>query len=132
MKTLQRVLPLLCLFLMGSLSGCGNPSHEYEGDGSNKVQEGPVDFAVLKSSVLKSACLRCHSGRNPDTDLNLSTYESIIAFQEMTGNPLFVAGEPEQSLLYTIVVSGEMPKDSPLSPEKQEILRKWILEGAKP
>jgi nitrate reductase cytochrome c-type subunit len=59
---------------------------------------GPISFNDLKTNILTpKQCLSCHSDFN--TEEGLSFY--------------LKAGVPEESLLYTVLVTGSMPKNAP-------------------
>lgn len=40
-------------------------------------------------------------------------------------------GKPDESLLWKRIVAGEMPPKHSLSAEKKEVVRQWIVDGAK-
>ncbi|NJL25436.1 MAG: hypothetical protein HC902_09850 [Calothrix sp. SM1_5_4] len=56
-------------------------------------------------------------------DVDLSSFDAILASSKMILHP----GDPENSLLYTVVARGEMPPRQPLNAELTERLRQWIL-----
>jgi WD40 repeat protein len=100
----------------------------------------PLDPAVAAKTsfrrdvwpILKRDCWGCHSGANPKGGLNLDSFAKLAVGGE--SGPLFEAGKPDESLLVTMVVGAqpEMPKNKPpLSQAKVQVLRHWVLGGAK-
>ncbi len=82
--------------------------------------------------ILKANCFHCHGDEGKikgGLDVRL---RHLIAKGGEQGAAI-VPGKPEQSLLFTMVRDGEMPKGEgkKLPPEKVELLRQWIAGGAK-
>ncbi len=93
--------------------------------------EPAVSYRNEVQPILKRHCWGCHSSAKPKGKLSLDT----VADMRKGGRsgPLFQAGKPEDSLLIEAISGPEpaMPqKQPPLSPQKIEILRKWIAVGA--
>ena len=45
---------------------------------------------------------------------------------------VIVPGDPDESYLLESVVTGDMPEDGdPLSEDQIDLIRRWIIEGAK-
>lgn len=95
-----------------------------------------VDFDRQVRPILESACVHCHGETKQQGDYRLDTKEE--AFKPVDDELMLVAGEPDQSPLYTTTVlpsdhDDVMPpsKDGPpLDPSQTEILRAWIAGGA--
>jgi mono/diheme cytochrome c family protein/DNA-binding beta-propeller fold protein YncE len=82
--------------------------------------------------VLRRHCWGCHSDAKAEGKLDLSTVAAMKKGGE--SGPLFVPGKPDESLLVTMITGDkpEMPqKEAPLSAAKVNLLRSWILAGAK-
>ena len=82
--------------------------------------------------IVKRHCWGCHSGANPKGGLNMDTVATMRTGGE--SGPLFKPGSPDESLLLEMTIGDEpeMPKEQPpLSVEKIQILRGWVLAGAK-
>lgn len=82
--------------------------------------------------IVKRHCWGCHSGAEPKGGLNMSTVQDMLKGGD-SGTAL-TAGKPDDSLLIESITGEEpeMPKDKPpLSVAKIQILRHWILAGAK-
>lgn len=110
------------------LSGAAQPDRE---------NEGAVIFTRYIWPLLNEKCLACH-GNDPDKikgGLNLRTREQAFAGGE-SGNPAVVAGQPEQSLLFTAVTwqdaNLQMPpkENDRLTPSQVRQLHDWIRSGA--
>jgi WD40 repeat protein len=92
---------------------------------------GKVSYRNDVWPILKRHCWGCHSAPKPKGRLSMDT----VADMRKGGRtgPLFQPGKPDESLLIESV-SGPDPsmpqKEPPLSAEKIEILRKWVLAGA--
>lgn len=92
-----------------------------------------VDFRTQVQPVLESACLNCHNEDAAEGELRLDTLAGLLAGG--TNGPAIVAGEPEQSPLYTLTQLAPdhdqlMPPETPLSAEQAEVIRRWIAAGA--
>lgn len=77
---------------------------------------GSISFLDLKRNILEpKQCLRCHS--------EYATEAGLLT--------AFTPGKPQESLLYTLLQSGEMPKDAPpLSSNNLEYVRLYILRSS--
>lgn len=93
-----------------------------------------VSYAAQIKPILENACYKCHGAERQKADLRLDTPEAIQQGSE--NGPIVVAGKPEDSPLYSLIM---LPSDhpdvmpaqgDPLSPEQAELLRQWIVEGA--
>jgi len=85
----------------------------------------PITFADLKTKVLQTKCIRCHSAQRPQAGVALDTYENVMK--------LVVAGKPEESSLYEVVKGGgpvRMPLGPPLPQSDIDYIRAWIQTGA--
>ena len=101
--------------------------------------EDTVDFVKDIQPILENNCVRCHheGKEKPKGGLMLSTREE--AFKGGKSGLVIVLGQPDQSPLYTsttLPVSDDShmppsPESEPLTKEQTELLRKWILQGAK-
>ena len=78
--------------------------------------------------IVSQQCLTCHNTKKPSAGLDLTTRESAIAGGQ-TG-PALVPGDPETSLIYSKVASGQMPFGNPLPLEDRGIFRRWVEAGA--
>ena len=86
-------------------------------------------FEDSVAPILEARCVECHNASTRRGELDLSSPPGIRRGSE--SGPVFIAGEPEKSLLYELVHRGEMPKKGDdLSHEQVETIRAWIAGGA--
>lgn len=79
--------------------------------------------------ILESRCSKCHMGEYTSRNLNMETYESLLAGSQ--NGPVIVAGNAKESLLVQKLLKGEMPKRGPkLTPAQIQIIINWINAGA--
>ncbi|MDA0834127.1 MAG: PSD1 and planctomycete cytochrome C domain-containing protein [Planctomycetota bacterium] len=81
--------------------------------------------------LLEAHCLKCHGGEKLEGGLDLRRRFTIVKGGD-SGTALSI-GKPGESLLLEKIESGEMPPpdEEPLDKEKKQLLREWILGGAK-
>ncbi len=113
-------LALAVVFFPGSLWAQEN----------DPVGVGQQLFVEQVGPLLVSRCGQCHGGKQQKAELDLTSLAGIKKGGE-TG-PLLVAGKPDESLLLTMVVEGEMPPEGkkPLTDQEIKLLRRWIESGA--
>lgn len=91
-----------------------------------------VSYRAAVWPILKRHCWGCHSAAEPKGGLKLDTVADMLKGGE--NGPLYVPGKPDESPLIKMI-SGERPampkKQPPLAANKIEILRRWVLAGAK-
>ncbi|WZO98954.1 DUF1553 domain-containing protein [Isosphaeraceae bacterium EP7] len=85
-------------------------------------------FDVAVAPILARYCLDCHSGADPKGKLDLSGRASAFAGGE--GGPAIVEGKPEESPVWEMVESGEMPPKVTLTDAEKQALKGWIAAGA--
>ncbi|MBI3862697.1 MAG: DUF1553 domain-containing protein [Planctomycetia bacterium] len=90
----------------------------------------PPDFDSDIAPILKAKCLKCHGETERKGELDLRSPASLRKGGE--SGPAIVAKDPEQSLLFEKVSSGEMPpaKKDRLTAAELETIRRWIESGA--
>jgi hypothetical protein len=105
-----------------------------EGASTDRPSPGPSEPAVTFDQVqpmLKKRCGSCHGGSEPRGDLDVSGLDKIRAGS--ASGQVVVAGQPEQSLLYTLTAHLEdpkMPPGAPKIPQREiELLYRWIAGG---
>ncbi|MFM8979554.1 MAG: c-type cytochrome domain-containing protein [Planctomycetia bacterium] len=103
----------------------------------------PVDFAKQVWPILEKRCIECH-GQVTGTDGKVRggkggvTLDSKAAIAASKKGRLVVAKKPDESLLVRVISlpaeDGDlMPpgkKGGPLPKEQQELVRRWVAEGA--
>jgi mono/diheme cytochrome c family protein len=102
--------------------------------GSARAAETKVDFAKEIVPILEKNCFKCHGAKKKKGKLRLDSQEA--ALKGGKGGPALVAGDPAKSELYVRVTlppddDDIMPSEGdPLTKAQQELIRKWIAEGA--
>lgn len=84
----------------------------------------PPTWTSVIGPLFASKCSECHGDSG---GLNLSTYASASAGG--TSGPLFIPGDPANSLIILKFMSGEHTYMT-LTPEELALLEAWILNGA--
>jgi len=96
---------------------------------ARKREEGAHLFETQVAPLLANHCLECHDTANRKGKLDLSRRAS--AFAGGSDGPPIVPGKPDQSLLWEVVESDDMPKKrAALSAAEKKVLRDWIQSGA--
>jgi hypothetical protein len=97
------------------------------------VADGPsqaIDFEKSIAPLLAKHCLECHSSSTQEGGLDLSNRQSMMQGGE--SGLVVEPGDVTNSPMWTMVESGEMPKDRPpLSEREHELLKAWLSQGAK-
>lgn len=93
-----------------------------------------VDFEKSVAPILQSSCLACHHEGSALGGVRVDTHESMSIKTPL--GPVVTPGDPEHSTLYAtlLIPKGRpmaMPPAGPLADAQKEIIRQWILEGAK-
>ncbi|MFO0942374.1 MAG: PSD1 and planctomycete cytochrome C domain-containing protein [Pirellulales bacterium] len=98
---------------------------------SGQVRADELNFESHVRPILREYCLDCHGATETvEGSLDLRLVRLIVKGGE-SGSAL-VAANPAASLLFQRVESGDMPPgEARVSPEKLDILRRWIEKGAK-
>ncbi|MCG3199721.1 MAG: hypothetical protein GHCLOJNM_04246 [bacterium] len=97
-------------------------------------EAGKVSFSRDIRPILDHKCLGCHSGKKPKGMFDVTSVENLLKEGGSAG-PGVIPGKPDQSAV-VLYVSGllepQMPKDEPpLSEEEVDLIRLWILGGAR-
>jgi hypothetical protein len=124
---------LTLLFAALLIAGCGSKpkapaAAEPNAPGEPKDE---VSFATDVHPIFSRSCLPCHSG-TPDAK---SSY-ALASYAEVMGKgkdsiPNVLAGNFDGSLLFQMIKTGKMPPAGPLAPDEVELVKKWVVQGAK-
>ncbi len=83
--------------------------------------------------IMANYCVGCHSGGNPASELDLTTYANIFEEGAKAG-PAVIPGEPDESPLVQYIrgiLRPQMPRNEPpLSEDDLHAIRMWIAAGA--
>jgi hypothetical protein len=121
-----------------ALLGCGGEDGDVTGT--------PVSYEQVQGVFAEYGCTACHPGVNPSLDLTEgNSYDQLVGIRALEDPTLYrvVAGDPERSFLYLKVggappladipaIGTRMPpRAPPIDPEDMDLIRRWILQGAK-
>jgi WD40 repeat protein len=83
--------------------------------------------------ILDRSCTSCHQPASKQSDLDLTTYAGLQAGGRR--GPAFVAGAPEQSLVFQFITAALEPSmpfgQPPLAANEISTIRDWIKSGAR-
>ena len=79
-------------------------------------------------ALLAARCLECHSVTERSGGLDLSSSDSLGLGSD---SGAVWTQEWQESLLWQVIESGEMPPKAKLTVEEKEVFKKWIADGAK-
>lgn len=93
-------------------------------------------YASIREGVFVPKCLKCHSEGERAEDFPLDSYVAMMAVSaNEKGEFMIVSGDPSASTLVKEIEAGKMPTKKsglpPVTPEELNVIRQWILEGAK-
>ncbi|MBN2472135.1 MAG: hypothetical protein JXN59_15540, partial [Anaerolineae bacterium] len=81
-------------------------------------------YATLRPALVE-ACGECHGGDDPERELDVTTYESLMAGSR--GGSVIEPGDPEASLILEVLNEGHFGQ---LSETQLATLHNWIAAGA--
>ena len=88
-------------------------------------------FARDVRPLFERRCIRCH-GQDEDFQGGLDLRNLCTIRVGGRSGPAVVAGEPEDSLLFQMIVTDEMPAEGKkLTLRERDRVRHWIASGAK-
>lgn len=95
-------------------------------------KEGPSFLRDIAPTLMRH-CSGCHGEKKNKGGYRLHTFEGLMGNSD---DPMIVPGDPEQSLLYELLIDKDedirMPQqDDPLDREMIATVREWILAGAR-
>ena len=93
-------------------------------------QAATVTFEADVRPILKAHCFHCH-GEDGSAKGGLDVRLRKLLLKGGKHGPAIAPGQAENSLLYTKIRDGEMPKEqAKLSTAEIETIRRWIEQGA--
>jgi mono/diheme cytochrome c family protein len=100
-----------------------------------EAADAPVDLANVNYQdhvlpIFQQHCAECHGDEKSEEGLKLTSYRAAINGSQ--NGPVIEPGDPDNSYLVKMVVSGKMPKRGPkLSQAEIDMIIAWIKAGAK-
>ena len=93
------------------------------------IPQANISYSKDIYPILESRCGKCHMGSFTSKNLNMETYDSLMAGSQ--NGAVIIAGNAKESLLARKILKGEMPKRGPkLTPAQVQIIIDWINAGA--
>jgi hypothetical protein len=92
----------------------------------------PETLTYVTEAILQPSCAQhvCHSSYARTSGY---AFDTVAAARTALSQPGLVnPGEPETSLLYTVLIRGveRMPYDTPLADQDVALIKAWITDGA--
>jgi mono/diheme cytochrome c family protein len=110
----------------------GSADEASKPDANQPTGAATVSFKRDVWPIFRRHCRGCHSRTDPKGGLSMDSVADML--KGGNGGPSLIAGKIDESLLLDMTTGDppEMPKQQPaLSAAKVEIIRQWILNGAK-
>jgi len=93
------------------------------------IPQADISYSKDVYPILESRCGKCHMGSFTSENLNMETYDSLMAGSQ--NGAVIVAGNAKESLLARKILKGEMPKrGTKLTSAQVQIIIDWINAGA--
>lgn len=92
-------------------------------------EKGILLFQKQIRPLIEKKCLECHNAKRSRGGLDLSTRKAML--EGGNHGPAFLAESPQKSLLLQKVAQLKMPPKDPLAPDQIQLIRTWIMQGAK-
>ncbi|MFL5815803.1 MAG: c-type cytochrome domain-containing protein [Bdellovibrionia bacterium] len=132
------ILPILffsaTLALLQNCGSSNNGSTDVASPGAPATRQASAtpltaSFNSLSQNIFTPKCLSCHNSTQPLGNVDFTSYDSLV--HNTRHMDVVVAGKPEDSHLYEVLKSGEMPMNAPaLSAEEIQAVSDWIAQGA--
>lgn len=103
--------------------------------GPRRSDAAEVSFRHDVAPIILKRCTGCHGERSFQSNWRAHTFRDLMK-PGTSGQAPVVVGKPEQSRLFQLITAASearrMPKaDQPLSAEQIDLVRRWIVQGAK-
>ena len=97
--------------------------------------QAPISFVRDIAPVLVKQCQGCHGPKKVKGGYRVDTFEHLLK-PGKSDAPAIARGKPAESELFLRLTTGDaddlMPQDGdPLPPKQIELVKRWIVEGAK-
>jgi mono/diheme cytochrome c family protein/uncharacterized membrane protein len=102
----------------------------YFGPAVRAEPEGQGDRAVAVRALFRKHCAGCHGAELARPS---GRFGYVLDLKRLAANPeMVVPGKPNESELYNLIRTDQMPPRNALNGEQKETVRAWILAGAPP
>lgn len=93
--------------------------------------DGGLKFSKDIAPILQANCAGCHGGAKPKGELNLTTFNKMVAGGQ--DGKVIVPGKPDESLMIELLENGKMPQgnNNTLSDAAIAKIRDWVKAGAR-
>lgn len=96
------------------------------------LPDAPQALAARVLAIFDAKCVECHGA---GLSRPKGGFGYVLDLARVAGNPdMIVRGQPEESEIYRMVVTNEMPGEEsgipPLTPEELQVVKRWIEIGA--
>lgn len=120
----------LVLALIGLGSGVAAPAGKP--DDKKALKEEKVKLAAEVYKIFEAKCADCHGSHLPKPK---GKFGYVLDLKRLAESPKYVVpGDPNESELFQLVKSDEMPGEDadvpPLTPEEKKIVERWVQIGA--
>jgi WD40 repeat protein len=120
---MNRAITFASLFLIAS-AAFAQPKAE--------PAKGAVNYKDHVLPILRKHCLNCHNADKSSSDLNVATFQALIAGG--SSGEAIKPGSPDSSLLYKVMTHEGEPKMPPKGPKASDselaMIKTWIENGA--
>ncbi len=134
MMTIRKLATRFLLAFAAALPLAGGPlslrAEEPAAAQTPPVKEASLTFEEHIAPIFRAKCIECHGGKSRKSGLDLRRRFTLLEGGD--SGPAFVSGQPDESLLWEMAESGEMPPEGkpPLTARELDTLKNWIAQGA--
>ena len=101
------------------------------GNGSNSELTDTTAFGALETNLFTPSCATCHGAASHSGGIDLTSFAGVANGKNDEGKSLVVPGKSAESLVYSVIVSGQMPPGGAKPAAALiEQLKSWIDAGA--
>jgi len=118
----------LATFALVAGSGYGQQATNPQPAEGKSASPEKIDFAHDVLPLLKTHCIKCHTGSEPEGEFSMATRELLLTAK------VVVPGKSGESKLIARITSKDPdermpPEGEPLSEKQMEMLRRWVDQG---